>query len=189
MTATVPLYLRRTAAVGVLGLLLLAGWFGIAQPMAWLWTGDAEADQAAADRLARLTALAQRRPVFAEQVRSLQKALADPALLWSGSSPALISAAVQAQLRQVISAAGGSVRSTTELPVVPEHGLLRVSLRVDAEGTVETLQRTLHAVEAATPILIVDDLMVTAPDGGSTEAERPPVLSIRLDVTGYGRGA
>jgi general secretion pathway protein M len=179
--------LRRIAALGLLGALLLAGWIGLVQPAARLWAGDAEADAAAADRLARLTAIAGQLPLLERRVRALDAALAEPGLLWPGASAALISAAIQGQLRQVVTEAGGSVHSTAELAAAPEHGLVRVGLRIDAEGTVETLQRTLYAIETAAPALVIDDLLVSAPEGWPVNAGHAPVLSIRLDVAGYGR--
>jgi general secretion pathway protein M len=182
-----PPAVRRLAA---LLLLLVLGpaiaWIGVGAPLVDLWVSHGDAAGEAFERVKRLRALAQRQPELERQVHAMQAALAEPGLLWPEASPPLISAAIQTRVRQAITAAGGSVRSTTEMPVVAEHGLLRIGVRVDAGGTIETLQQVLFNIEILSPVLIVDDLLVTASEG-AMDAAHPPVLAITLDLTGYGR--
>jgi len=169
----------RLAALALLGVLL----WGMARGLAALLPagagGQAEED---ADLVARLSAMAQRRPGLEQQAQALEATLAAPRLLWSGS-PAFATAAMQARVREAMATAGGALRSTTEAPPETEKGLLRIGLRVEANASMAALVEVLQRLGASAPMILVEGLTVTATPG--TEPAGPPVFTIRADLAGY----
>jgi general secretion pathway protein M len=137
--------------------------------------------------VSHLTLVAGRRAGIKAALRQMNATLSDPAVFWIGQSEPAVSAAIQGRLREVVSASGGSLRSTTDLPTAPDHGLSRVALRLQAEGTVPTLQAVLYAIETSKPALFVDGFAINASDSGAAAAGQPPMLSIQLDVFGFSR--
>ena len=172
----------RAAAVLILGVLLWAGWLGVVA----LLPASVGAPLAGEDGelAARLTAMAQRRPLLEQQARGLEAALTEPGLLWSGSSVAATAAAMQARVREAVAGAGGTLRSTAQLPPETDKGLLRIGLRVEANGSMVALRDSLVRLAAITPMVLVEGLTVTAPAGGG-EADGAPLFTIRLDLAGY----
>jgi len=164
----------RLAALLILGGLLWAGVWVLAA----LLPPAAGALDAEAELAARLSAMAQRRPVLEQQARGLEAALAAPGVLWSGS-PAAATAAMQARVREAMAGAGGALRSTTEAPPETEKGLLRIGLRVEASGSMVALHDSLVRLDGIVPLVLVEGLAV------STGGGEPGVFTLRLDLAGY----
>ncbi len=175
----------RALALTILAAVTLLGWQFVLRPLATVWfdAGD-RADRLAL--LAHLTQVAQRRAALEQTIHQLDAALADPALLWSGSSGPGISANMQAQLQDIVVRSGGWLRSATDLPATAEHGLSRITLRLDAQGSIQMLQAMLQLIEAHHPALFVEEMEVNAPSGVTSGAQ-PPLLSIQLEISGYAR--
>jgi len=177
---------RRALAVLVLVLVLWFGWTALLAPLLSL-TSDRESDiTALADQLAHLRAVITRKPALDQRTSTVDKALAAIGSFWTGPSLTAVSAGIQSTLRPAIEAGGGQLRSTSDAGEANEHGFRRVSVRFNIEGTVETMQRTLLAVETAKPSLFVESLIVMAPEI-SASRDRPPLLTVDLTVAGYMR--
>lgn len=175
--------MRRTLAVLILLVVLALGWLLAAGPLLGL-SLDRRAEIARlSEQLEHLQAVAARRPGLEQQARAFQAQSAAGGH-WTGPSTAAVAAAVQNLLRQVVASSGGSLKSTSEAGTLVEHGLRKVTLRFSIDGTIGTAERTLGAIEAASPALFVDSLSITAP-GGGLASDRPPVLGLELTVAGY----
>ena len=173
----------RLAALAILGALL----WGAVQVLAALLPASAGGQAEDAELVARLSAMAQRRPVLEQQARALEAALAAPRLLWSGS-PAFATAAMQARLREALATAGGALRSTAEAPPETEQGLLRIGLRVEANASMAALQEVLQRLGASAPMILVEGLTVTASPGTASPGGKSvgaPVFTIRAELAGY----
>jgi hypothetical protein len=168
----------RLAALALLGVLL----WGVARGLAALLPAGAGDQAEDAALVARLSAMAQRRPGLEQQAQALEAALAAPRLLWSGS-PAFATAAMQARVREAMATSGGLLRSTTEAPPEAEKGLLRIGLRVEANATMAALVDVLQRLGASAPMILVEGLTVTVQPVG--EPAGPPVFTIRADLAGY----
>jgi hypothetical protein len=114
---------------------------------------------------------------------NLRSELVSSAILWTGPSSTVIAAHMQDILRQAGSTGGGQTKSTSVIGEGVEDGLHKISIRIQLEGPLETLQEVLLTVQRQKPPLFVDDLTVSAPTWHSTTGK--PMLSIDVGVTGY----
>lgn len=183
MTPATSAPLRRTLAVLILLVVLALGWELAIRPLAGLSLDRKAEIVLLSEQLEHLQAVASRKPGFEQQARVLQAQSAASGY-WTGPSTAAVAAAVQNLLRQVIASNGGSLKSTSEAGTAVEHGLRKVTLRFSIDGTINTVEKTLGAIETASPALFVDTLSITAP-GLGLAPDRPPVLNLELAVAGY----
>jgi hypothetical protein len=176
--------LNRTAALSVLLLMVFAMWRLTVVPVTDLvWDRYAEID-AMQQHLSDLQRIVARGNALQQETELLRTRLADDLALWSGASAPAVAAAVQNRLRQVAMMHGGVVKTTTELRGTEAQSLQAVRIRFRIEGTIETISQTLAAIEQSRPALFVDALTIQGQDGDGS-AERPPLLTLDLDVSAY----
>lgn len=107
------------------------------------------------------------------------------------ATPSLAGAELQQKVKSVVEAAGGTLRSTQALPPADESGMTKVTVSVNLVGDTETLQKILHELEAQTPLLLIDNLDVTAREyrprltNGQVANYSRIQLSVQLEVSGY----
>lgn len=144
--------------------------------------------------LQRYRALAAQRPRLEDELASQQKAEVASVAYLEGASDALAAAALQDQVRAIITRAGGELRSTQILPVEPaspESSVRRASLRLQLAVDVDGLQQLLYELETSEPYLFVEDLNIRERSLRRLrdEEEEAPVLDVSLEVSGYMRAA
>jgi general secretion pathway protein M len=93
-------------------------------------------------------------------------------------NPALASAELQELVKRAVEAGGGELISTQVIGPLRGEGASEVTVKVRLRGSVRTLQRTLYALEAGTPILFVNNLSVDSASGD---------LAVGFEVTGHTR--
>jgi cell division protein FtsB len=184
MTWTLSAPIRRLLALGILAILLFGtGTFGI-WPICQFALNQQQQIQDLSYQRQHLAEIQTRRPELEQANAALRAQVSARAAYWSGPSPALIAANIQNLVRQSIALNGGQTKSTSMLGEGGEGGLRKVSVRFQFEGAIETVQRTLEAIEVARPALFVDSLMVNAP-AWQTEHDKKPVLAVDVSITGY----
>jgi general secretion pathway protein M len=144
--------------------------------------------------LQRYRALAAQRPQLEEELAAQQKAEVASVAYLEGTSEALAAAALQDQVRAIITRAGGDLRSTQILPVEPagpESSVRRASLRLQLAVDVDGLQQLLYELETSEPYLFVEDLNIRERSLRRLrdEDDQAPVLDVSLEVSGYMRAA
>jgi general secretion pathway protein M len=188
VTPPVAPRVRRGLALSILFGLLLVAWEGVVSPLIGFPRERQEQIDALSEELGRLRTITARRPELERQAAAVQGQLAAEGGFWSGTSAAAMAASVQDRLRQVVSGSGGRVKSASEGRQNSASGFHEITIRFSIEGTLETVQKTLTAIETSTPALFLNGLTITAPPDHSAP-DRPPVLNLDLDVTGYMRAA
>lgn len=186
MTFIASAPVRRMLALAILACVLASAWSLVVWPLIGL-SLDRQTDiTALAAQAGRFEAMIMRKPALERQARSLQAQLAAEGGLWNGTSAPAIAAGIQERLRQAVTDSGGRVKSTSEVSEASERGLRKIGVRFSIEGTLDTLQKTLAAVETTKPALFVDGFTV---ETAETEAprDRPPSLDFDLSVAGYMR--
>ncbi len=106
-----------------------------------------------------------------------------------GTNEGVIVADLQARLKTMAEAAGVRLRSVQSLPPKARDDARYLGARLDIYGPLAAIQRTLHAVEAATPYLFVDAAVVRAPPSVNTQGlpnapPHEPAIDAQLDVFG-----
>jgi hypothetical protein len=74
------------------------------------------------------------------------------------------------------------------MPGVEEHGLMRITLRVQMTGTTETLLDVLYALESGSPILFIDNVDIQGRESvkaGYDLSYEAEVLRVAVDLSGY----
>lgn len=179
--------LSRTLAVAVLFGLLALAWFAIVSPLISMATdrqGDIETLQ---ERLASLHATIARIPELERRGLAAKAKLDAAGGIWIGASDAAIAASIQDQLRQVITNGRGIVKSTSYLGAIADKDLQTIRIRVSVDGTLDTLQQTLAAVETARPPMSVESMTVAGP--AQFVADKPPILALDFEISALMRKA
>ncbi len=188
MSFAVSPLLRRIFALGILALVVVLAWSLVVWPLLEL-SLDRRADiEALAAQASHFEAMIARKPALERQAHAMKQEVAAAGGFWSGPSGAAIAAVIQDRLREAVTAGGGRVKSTSFDHEANERGFRKIVVQFSIEGTLDTLQKTLAAVESKTPALFVDGFTVEAAEAQSAR-DRAPVLDFDLTVAGYMRGS
>ena len=71
---------------------------------------------------------------------------------------AVAGAELQSLVKKIAGANGSQILSTQILPAVPEDGFVRVTLKLRMRGELESVLKSLHALESASVFLFIDKL-------------------------------
>jgi general secretion pathway protein M len=107
----------------------------------------------------------------------------------ASNEPALASAELQRRVKLVIEQSGGTIVSSQMMGEKNHQGVDQVVLRVQMRCGVEELQKVLHTLEAQSPVLLLDNILVAArPAGGiipGKDKTSQQQLDVRFDVAGF----
>jgi general secretion pathway protein M len=120
------------------------------------------------------------------------------AFYFDAPTPALAGAELQRKVQDIVTAAHGRLISTQLLPEEKPEQPARVRLRVQIQGSTDTLVEILYQLDQARPFLFVEQVSVRSaarPDlpAPPVPVRRPPgtevgELTVRLDVFGFALG-
>ncbi|MGH7113303.1 MAG: type II secretion system protein GspM [Stellaceae bacterium] len=176
--------MRRALALAILLILIVLVWAAAIRPLIRLST-ERRADIAElSERLAHFEMIIARRPELQRRAHAREARFAAAGGLWRGASASAIGAAVQDKLGKAAGAGGGRVDSSSEAHETVEHGFRKVTVHFSIEGSLDTVTRTLAAIETARPALFADRLTIAAPDNATAAGGRA-ILHFELDVSGY----
>ena len=163
--------LSRIGALTLLAALLALGWFGLAEPYrAWLAALDARNEASAA---------------LVERYRALQTVPAEPEtgvnpLLLPELSEAQTTAFLQRLVQELAAASRVEIAGVQVLPGEDEAALRRVALRLRGSGEIAGINAFLHAIETASPLVVIDNLRLQGRSG-----PRDSRIEIQLDAIGF----
>jgi len=161
-------------------------WLGIVTPLVGAVTDRQEEIATLSDRVMRLQAMIARIPDLKRRDHDLQDRLEAEGGIWVAASEAVVSARMEEILRKTVNAGRGVVKSSSQLRGAQEQGFIIVRVRFSIDGTLETLEKTLAAIDDARPSMFVDSFTIVAP-ATMPPPDRPPVLSLDVEVMGYMR--
>ena len=176
----------RKLALGILVVLVVAVVAAVAIPV---WLVHRHYDAALADmtdKLDRYRRIATTRP---EVVRSLEAVRAKESrkfFLRPGGA-ALSAAEAQEAVRSMVEANGARL-ITMQVPAAKDEGRYRqVTVNVQLTANIQALRKILHRIEAGTPLLFIDNLMVRSqvPSTFKPGPGAEPEMFVQFDVYGY----
>jgi len=176
---------RRALALSILTILLVSSWSIVVHPLAEMLGADGRGLEERRAELRRLLSATQDRPDASRRLAMLKEAAQVSGLLWTGGQASDLAARMQGTLRNVVSAAGGVVQSTSDLPPTHDSGLVRISVRLDAAVTLRALAVILNQLAVTRPALFLDEIKVNSPVSVSKLNE--PLLSVQMELSGYGQ--
>lgn len=144
-------------------------------------------------RLAQLERMAASRESIQQLIAGIQQDRNIAAQYLPQSAPPLAAAELQQRVKAVVEAAGATLRSTQALPPTEEGNAVKVTVSASMTGDTESLRKILYELEAQTPLLLVDNLDVTAREnrprlpGGRLANYSRVQLNIQLEISGYTR--
>ena len=137
-------------------------------------------------KLERYRRIAGTRPEVARQLRTMRTKEPRKFFLRSGAV-SLSAAEAQEAVRTIVEANGGKL-ITMQAPVSREEGRYRmVSVNVQLTGNIFALRKILDAIDANSPFLFIDNLMVRSQVPGSFRPQpgQEPEMFVQFDVYGY----
>lgn len=192
MKPALPAWARRIASVAVLILPFAALYLLLVEPL----RNDFQETQA---RIERLTALrdgyrhvAARAAVERAQLAMLGQRQAAQDGFLKGGNETVLAAELQNRLKSLVEGVQGELQSTEVLPVQEFEGgkFRRIAVRSQMVLTVPAAQQVIYGLEAATPLLFVDNLDLRT---HAVELRRQwsdedvAQLDVKLEVYGYVR--
>jgi len=186
-------WIRRLAALLLLGVVLAAGYEFILAPIVAAFADTAQAISDTRDSLAHYQRLGAMRPMLAKQMAEIERRQAPQGYYLSGSTDALAAAELQDRLNRVIAANGGSLNSIQPLPGTDERGFRRVTVGVEMTATINSLFHIFYALEAGTPLVFIENisiqgwtsLSIAKNASASAQAPEEPELDVEFDLYGY----
>ncbi|WP_240342378.1 type II secretion system protein GspM [Methylococcus sp. EFPC2] len=146
-------------------------------------------------RLAKLRKLAAGKEAWTARLEEIRQQGQQEERFFARDTTALASADLQTLIKQTVTDAGGELISTQVIPERKEEQFSRVAVKVRMTGSTPVLRQVLHAFEANTPILFVENLNIRPirvgqpfSPGGKPAAKATDKLSVDFDVVGYMRG-
>ncbi|WP_275787003.1 type II secretion system protein GspM [Pararhizobium gei] len=118
---------------------------------------NVRAIEAQRETLGKLHAIATAGASFRKQL--FPENLDDPKLL-RGENEAVVTAALQSWIQEVVSANGGQINSSSNIVENPEAGVRMVGLKINLSGSLETVHRTIASIERNRPRLLIRQVMI-----------------------------
>jgi len=107
--------------------------------------------------LGKLNAIASAGASFETQL--LPQNDANPLLL-TGENEAVMTAALQSWLQEVVATAGGQINSATNVSEAGENDIRMIGLKVNLSGNIEAVHRTISLIESNQPRLFIKEIEV-----------------------------
>ena len=175
----------RIAAIALL-VLVLSPLFFILQSAITTYRNNAEEIVARGELYDRLRAIATYHKSSTDQQT---KADSLSTVLFGDGTPAVLSAGLQAQLREMATGLGVEIIQVSELPTKTVIGFQQVGVRMEMSGPLKGTHQFLQQVGANTPWLFIDNLQLRSGiDQGLGSTLEPP-LFLALDIWGLAREA
>lgn len=173
-------------ALAILALLVL----GLNLVFTWPWLRlNSDYNQSMADtseKIRRFQNLQAQEPQLQAQLKSLDREVGSASFYVDAETPALAAAELQKQVKTAVDAAGGTLTSTQSLTQKEEGSAQRVAILVRMSGDVDALFKVLYNLEAASPLLFIDNLTVRnrpAPRRRRARLPQGPEGGYRLDIS------
>lgn len=122
--------------------------------------------------LGKLNAIASAGESFAAQLLPANDA--NPMLL-SGENEAVMSAALQSWLQDVVGTAGGQINSVSNIAEAGENNIRMVGLKVNLTGNMEVVHRTISSIESNKPRLFIKEIELHSNYQQTSSEENLPV--------------
>lgn len=101
------------------------------------------------------------------------------------SSADLAAAQIQTDLKNLVHANTGEIRTAQTAPVVKTGGFETIAVAYDLTVPLSHLRALTYAIESHTPYLFLDNVEISAPQAAGSATQSEPTLELRWTVHGY----
>jgi general secretion pathway protein M len=180
---------RRIAALGILLLVVLFAYLGIAQPVLDAYAAARSDAETLRSAIARAEAVSAAAGDMRQQLAQTEQQARDANGFLPTTSDALASASLQDLVKNAVHKARGDLRSTQILTAQDEGAARRVSVRVQFTADLAGVQRVFYELESIPLILFLNNVQITrqqaVPTARGTASSQ---LAVQFDIVGYKRG-
>jgi hypothetical protein len=156
----------------VIAVVMAAGLAGVIQMLViGLYSGYAAIDEKRV-LLGKLNSIATAGVSFEAQL--LPENDGNPMLL-SGENEAVMSAALQSWLQDVVGTAGGQINSVNNVSEAGENDIRMIGLKVNLSGSMEVVHRTVSSIENNQPRLFIKEVVLSSNYQQISSEENLPV--------------
>lgn len=189
MTGTMPTWVSRLAAVGLLAAVIAAAAVFAVMPTLQAYDDTEIALARAKEQVIGFERVARSRSAYEARLEELTVRESASQFYLQGGTDALAAARLQDQVSGVIERHGGTVRSIQSLPGEDDGEFRRVSVRVQFTGTTESLFQAVYSLETARPFVFIDNLDIRNRRSRrrANQQSDNPALSVTLDLSGFVR--
>lgn len=187
-------------AIGLPVLLLLLIVLSVALP--WLDKNRYYEDEIdnRTGKLRRFAAINAEKPRLQAELDRINQEIRDSDYYVQADKPALAAAKIQQQIKRVVESNGGQLTSTQALPAKADGDLTQIQVRVRISGDMDTVLKSLHALESSRPLLMLENFTVRSRSvrqrtknrrkAGTRQGQAEPPemsysLNVNFDVVGY----
>lgn len=176
--------LSRAAALGLLGLLGLAVWQLVVAPLAMRHAQVREGIDSARATLGRLQAARLELAAGSAVAAAPADRQGEPPAMLAGTSEAVALANLQASVTAVLARHGVRPQTMRMLPPLERDSMRLAGLQLEVSTSMETMQRLLHALEAARPVLFIEQLTLEPRLQPGRDDAEPGLLRAAMQVYG-----
>jgi general secretion pathway protein M len=174
----------KIAAIAILILVILTVYFAIFSPVLAYYENMAETLEQRRELLRRYESAVNELPRLRAQQKQRRTGASAAQFLLTGASDAIATAALQANLKDIVESNGAEIASSAMLPSDTAGALRRTGVRVAFSGDLQLVTAVLLEIEAAHPVLSVENLELHRATGNGNDDENPH-LAVSLDVFGF----
>lgn len=183
--------ISRSLALAILFGLVAVLYLGVAQPLIDSYAATRSSVSELQDTLERYRRAAhdlgprQAELAALKQHRSAQEGFLE------GANDTLLAVQIQNRIKTLTDASHAELRSSQVLPPQEEGKLRRISVRGQVTTTLAGAQRLFYGLEAATPLLFIDNVDLRARPADLRDRASTGVsdtIDLQFDVYGYARG-
>lgn len=175
---------QRLLAVAVALFVILVVYKILISPIFSFWENQRREIETLSAKHTRYMDLLASKDNIHRQSQLLVAQLFETGILREGTAPAVVAADIQSQIGKIISDIGGTILSTSDLPVIQKETMTYVGLHVNFEGNLSAVVKLLESCETSKPFIFVDNLTIRRPDMTQPN-EKTPELSVGLDIYNY----
>lgn len=180
---------RRGLALAILIVIMAIGYALLVMPLRGVSASYDQQFQQLNQRLTGMQNLLDEGQSARAQLQRLAVAEKRHGYYLENNRPTLAAAELQRRVKQTVENQGGSIVSSQILGEQEESGLHRVVLRVNLRMDLPTFEKILYDLESKAPVLVLNNISISARPSGSTARWRgsvdQQVLDVSLDVMGF----
>jgi hypothetical protein len=182
MMAVLPPVARRSLALAILVLIVLAIWTIVIQPFVDSWHQAAENNVQAERLLSAYRDALQNQAGWLDLARKMREGSYGHGFV-DGRDANLASAKFQADMKQAIENADAVITSAQVLSPTKDHDIAQLNERVMVSMPLASLSGFLQRIEQRVPYVFIDNLSITAPENSAAGA--PVQLTVSCDFHAY----
>lgn len=191
MTPRIARLISRLSALALLVFVLWGSWILLVVPVADALRVNDDETASSMKLLAAFSRNASVQPALHDAVAKLRETMASQPGFLPGTDPNIVAAKLQSDVKHLVEAGKGEVRSVQLLPATDVEGFRKIAVRVEFLTDAEGLQRIFYDIETANPDLFLDGINLRGSDAAGMDeaAIRSLKLTIRCDVYGFLRAS